>query len=74
MIRESGGIITGAYVDDSNPEKIGVNKYYNSNVGVEAYILELGYLTNNEDFSVITTKKDAYAQAIADTIIEEIKY
>ncbi|MEE3343590.1 MAG: N-acetylmuramoyl-L-alanine amidase [Bacilli bacterium] len=74
MIRESGGIMTGAYVDDSNSEKVGVNKYYNSNVGVEAYVIELGYLTNPEDFSIITTKKDEYAQAIANTIIEELKH
>ncbi len=74
MIRESGGILTGAYVDDSNPEKVGVNKYYNSNVGVEAYIIELGYLTNKDDFSAMTTNKDAYAEAIATSIIEELKY
>lgn len=73
MIRESGGIMTGAYVDDSNPEKVGVNKYYNSNVGIESYIIELGYLTNREDFDVITNKKEAYAQSIANTIIEELK-
>ena len=74
MIRESGGIITGAYVDDSNPEKIGVNKYFNSNIGAEAYVIELGYLTNREDFNAMTTNKDAYAEAIANTIIEELKY
>ena len=74
MIRESGGIITGAYVDDSNPDKVGVNKYYNSNVGTEAYIIELGYLTNRDDFTAMTTKKDAYAEAIASAIIEELKY
>lgn len=73
MIREPGGIITGAYVDDSNPEKIGVNKYYNSNVGVESYIIELGYLTNKEDFNIITNSKDSYAEAIAISIIEELK-
>ena len=70
MIREPGGIVTGAYVDDSNPEKVGVNKYYNSNIGIESYIIELGYLTNNEDFEIITKKKDIYAEAIANTIIE----
>ena len=74
MIRESGGIITGAYVDDSNPEKVGVNKFYNSNIGTEAYIIELGYLTNKDDFNAMTSKKDAYAEAIANTIIEELKY
>lgn len=74
MIRESGGIVTGAYVDDSNPEKVGVNKYYNSNKGAEAYIIDLGYLTNQDDFKAITENQDAYAEAIANTIIEELKY
>ena len=74
MIRETGGIMTGAYVDDSNPEQVGVNKYYNSNVGAEAYIIDLGYLTNQTDFNIITHNQDVYAEAIADTIIEELKY
>ena len=73
MIREPGGIITGAYVDNSNPEKIGVNKYYNSNVGAEAYIIELGYLTNKQDFTAMTSNKNAYAEAISSSIIEELK-
>ena len=74
MIRETGGIMTGAYVDDSNPEQVGVNKYYNSNVGAEAYIIDLGYLTNQTDFNAIAQNQDAYAEAIASTIIEELKY
>lgn len=74
MIRESGGIITGAYVDDSNPEKIGTNPYYNSNVGTEAYIITLGYLTNKDDITAITTNQDSYIEAISTTIIEELKY
>ena len=73
MIRESGGIITGAYVDESNPEKVGVNKYYNSNVGTEAYVIKLGYLTNQEDISIITTKIDDYVDSISNSIIEELK-
>ena len=74
MIREPGGIITGAYVDDSNPEKVGVNKYYNSNIGVESYIINLGYLTNSEDISIITNKQNEYIEAISNSIIEELKY
>lgn len=74
MIRESGGIITGAYVDDSNPEKIGTNPYYKTNVGVEAYVLTLGYLSNKEDIAAMTTNIDKYAEAISNTIIKELKY
>lgn len=73
MIRETGGIITGAYIDESNPEKIGINPYYNSNVGSETYIINLGYLTNKDDITAITTNQDAYATAIANTIIEELE-
>ena len=73
MIRESGGILTGAYIDNSNPEKVGVNEYYNSNVGVESYIIDLGYITNNNDLSAMTNNKDAYAEAISNSIIEELK-
>ena len=51
MIREIGGIITGAYIDDRNKETVGYNPYYKSNVGVEGYLLELGYLTNSNDLT-----------------------
>ena len=73
MIRESGGIITGAYVDDSNPEKVGVNKYYKSNVGTEAYVIYLGYISNTEDIDIITNKQDEYIDAISKAIIEKLK-
>lgn len=72
MIRETGGIVTGAYVDDSNPEKVGVNPYYNSNRGSESYVLELGYITNSSDFEVIQNKQDSIADAIVKTIKENM--
>ena len=68
MIRETGGIMTGAYVDDSNPDTVGVNPYYDSNIGAEAYLLELGYLTNDSDLKVLTKNNDSYASVIADSI------
>ena len=58
MIRESGGIITGAYVDDSNPDKVGVNKYYKSNVGTETYVIDIGSISNSEDLNIITNKQE----------------
>ena len=69
MIRETGGIITGAYVDDRNPE-VGENPYYKSNVGCEAYLLELGYLTNKADIQNINDNLDSYTDAIANTFKE----
>ena len=73
MIRETGGIMTVAYVDNSNPEKVGVNKYYNSNIGAEAYVIRLGYLSNQDDLNAMTTNQETYAQAIANSIINELK-
>ena len=73
MIRETGGIMTGAYVDDSNPEKVGVNPYYNSNIGTEAYLIELGYITNKNDLNIIKNKQTEYIQAIANAFNKEEK-
>lgn len=70
MIRETGGYMTGAYIDDSNPEKVGVNPYYNGNIGNESYLLELGYLSNSSDLSIIDSSIDDIAKAISEAIIE----
>jgi N-acetylmuramoyl-L-alanine amidase len=69
MIRETGGYMTGAYIDDSNPEKVGVNPYYNSNIGNETYLLELGYLSNSSDLNIINNSVDDISKAISDAII-----
>lgn len=68
IIRETGGIITGAYVDSRNPEISG-NPYYNTNTGTEAYLLELGYITNKSDLNNMIDNMDKYVQAISDTIL-----
>lgn len=68
MIRETGGIITGAYVDDRN-EKILPNPYVKTNVGVESYLLELGFLTSNKDRENIIKNTDKYVSGIAESII-----
>lgn len=72
MIRETGGYLTGAYVDDSNPDKVGVNPYYNSNIGNESYLLELGYLSNNGDINILLSSEDSLSKAIGDSIIKEL--
>ena len=64
--------MTGAYVDDSNPDKVGVNPYYDSNIGNESYLLELGYISNKENVNVLLEEQDAIAKAVADAIIKEI--
>jgi len=68
MIRETGGIMTGAYVDNRNEEQTG-NDYYNSNIGAESYLLELCYLSNPNDLNIIKQEQDKYVEAIAKSII-----
>lgn len=68
MIRETGGIMTGAYVDNRNEKQTG-NDYYNSNVGTEAYLLELCYLSNANDMKILKEEKDNYINAISNSMI-----
>lgn len=72
MIRETGGYMTGAYIDDSNPEKVGVNPYYNSNIGNETYLLELGYLSNSNDLDILLNEEDKIVDAIVKSIKAEL--
>lgn len=71
MIRETGGYMTGAFIDESNSEKVGVNPYYDSNVANESYLLELGYLSNSSDLNIINSSTDEIAKAISDAIINK---
>lgn len=71
MLRETGGIITNAYVDGrKNNIK---NEYYNSNIAPESYLLELGYINNKKDLTVILNEKENYTNIISDTIDKHIK-
>ena len=72
MIRETGGYLTGAYVDDSNSDKVGTNPYYKNNIANESYLLELGYLSNKSDLEILIKSKDTLAKAISDAIIKEL--
>lgn len=67
MIRETGGIVTGAYVDDRNDKILG-NPYVKSNVGTETYLLELGYISNKNDLDNIINNIDKYVESIAISI------
>lgn len=68
MIRETGGIMTGAYVDDRNKE-IGYNPYVKSNIGAEAYLMELGYLSNKDELNNVINNIDKYTDAIVNSFI-----
>ena len=71
IIRESGGVLTGAYIDGRD-SKTGNNPYINTNVGVEGYLIEIGYLSNDEEFEKIKNNADKYASAIVDAIKEKL--
>ncbi len=69
FIRETGGLNTNAYVDGRNPlyEK---NKYYNSPIGVESYLVELGFMVSDSDLNNIINNKDGYVDAFVKTMEE----
>ena len=68
FIRETGGIMTGAFSDGRNP-KYKENIYRNYNQGVEAYLLELAYISNNDDLKNVINNKDGYIKAIKESVI-----
>lgn len=72
MLRETGGRITNAYVDGRNT-KYEANPYYKSNIGVEAYLLELGYINNYKDLKVVINEKSEYIKAITEAIDKYMK-
>ena len=69
MIREVGGICTGAYIDGRDI-KSGNNPYVNSNMVAESYLLELGYISNKGDIENVINNKDKYVEAITKSIKE----
>ena len=68
-IREVGGKATNAYVDGRN-KSYSANEYYNSNIGIECYQIELGYIKT--DLEKILNEKENYITAIGDAIITQI--
>ena len=67
MIRETGGIATNAYVDGRNSE-YGKNLYYDSNIGIEGYLIELGYINNKADLQNMLSNEDGYVEGIVQAI------
>ena len=72
IIRETGGIITGAYVDSRNKEKEW-NHFYDSNHGCESYLLELGYMNSSSNLNILLTEKDMYVKAIVESVKEYLE-
>ena len=67
IIRETGGISTNAFVDGRNQD-YGTNQYYHSNMGIETYLIELGYMSVDKDLNNIIQNSDNYMEAITQSI------
>lgn len=68
MIRETGAKITNAYVDGRNKE-YKANLYYNSSIGNESYLLELGYINSDTDLNNLLNNKEGYLNGIVKSIL-----
>lgn len=67
FIRETGGIMTKAFADGRNP-KYEANPYYNANYGAEAYLVELGYISNSKNLKILLNEKEKYVKAIKESV------
>ena len=67
IIRETGGIATNAFVDGRN-KNYSANKYFKSNIGIESYSIDLGYMYIKKDLENVIKNKDLYMQAICNSI------
>ena len=72
MIREVGGKLTHAYVDGRN-DKYGLNPYYHSNQTAEAYLIELGYISYEDDLLKLINNSNEFSSAIKNAINEYYK-
>ncbi len=67
MIRELGGIATNAYVD-GRKTTYGANRYVASIQGIESYIVELGFISVDEDLQNLLSNKDKYVESMVTSI------
>lgn len=64
VLRETGGFMTGSYVDGRDNEDY-VNKYRDSNYAAESYLLELAYISNENDLNIMLEDIDNITNSIA---------
>ncbi len=73
MLRETGGVATGAYIDGRSAEfNHDENESRNSVTGLETYLLELGYINNDGDLALIINNRDAYIKGLTQAIAKEL--
>lgn len=68
IIRETGGISTNAFVDGRNKD-YGTNKYYNSNTGLESYVVNLGYAKVSSDWNNFINNYEKYSDSISESVL-----
>ncbi len=71
IIRETGGINTNAYVDGRS-QKNGENLFYLDNIGVESYLLELGYMNNASNLKSLLNNKEKYLKGIVMALKQQL--
>ncbi len=71
FIRETGGIMTKAFSDGRNPKKK-ANPYRNMNQGVEAYLCELAYISQNDDLEMVINHKDKFVKALVKAVTKYV--
>ena len=71
FIRETGGIMTKAFTDGRNPKKK-ANPYRNLNQGVEAYLCELAYISQNDDLNLVLNNKNQFVKALVNAILKYV--
>lgn len=67
MIREMGGMATGAYTDGRNPA-YGTNEYRDSNRSPQDLLVEMGFMSSPADLQNLQGNQDGYVQAMVDTV------
>lgn len=72
MIRELGGVATNAYVD-GRKTTYGTNRYVASIQGIESYIIELGFISVDNDLQNLITNKDKYIEGMVAAINSRFK-
>ena len=73
FIRETGGYMTKAFVDGRNPE-YEANPYINENYGVEAYLVEMGFITNSNNLKALTDEQDGYLNGLFEAVKYYVNY
>lgn len=67
VIRETGGISTNAFIDGRN-KAYGTNHYFNSNVGIESYVVNLGYASVLRDWQGLISSGESYVEGIVESV------